>query len=188
MCRKLARFQRSDRGVQRCSTFMAFEAHVERAERSAKRHDRSGNVTRRCGPVCTNLLPESRCLVLPMVACTVAFTACVLHECCLCAYSPHDYPSRAALMNRFYSHGADSKNKKIRKTRTAGKAGTFVRTLDQLKPLNQRGRKPYRPPSCVRITRVSPASTGAAVIALPSVLARPTNSPFDVERKCTKPW
>src|SRR5471032_1816350 len=64
MCRKLARFQRSDRGVQRCSTFMAFEAHVERAERSAKRHDRSGNVTRRCGPACKILLPESRCLLL----------------------------------------------------------------------------------------------------------------------------
>ena len=111
MCRKLARFQRSDRGVQRCSTFMTFEAHVERAERSAKRHDRSSNVTRRCGPACTNLLPESRCLVLPRVTCTVAFTA----RCCLCAYLPHDDPSRAALMNRFYSHGADSKNKKARK-------------------------------------------------------------------------
>jgi hypothetical protein len=33
----------------------------------------------------------------------------------LCAYLPHDDPSRAALMNRFYSHGADSKNKKVRK-------------------------------------------------------------------------
>jgi hypothetical protein len=181
MCRKLARFQRSDRGVQRCSTFMAFEAHVERAERSAKRHDRSSNVTRRCGPVCTILLPESRCLLLlvPLP---------LLLICYLCAYLPHDDPSRAALMNRFYSHGADSKNKKVRKTRTASKAGTFVRTLDQLKPSHQRGRKPYRPPSCVRITRVSPASTGAAVMALPSVLARPTNSPFAVERKCTKPW
>jgi hypothetical protein len=34
--------------------------------------------------------------------------------CCqhyLCAYLPHDSPSRAALMNRFYSHGADSKTK-----------------------------------------------------------------------------
>jgi hypothetical protein len=178
MCRKLARFQRSDRGVQRCSTFMAFEAHVERAERSAKRHDRSGNVTRRCGPACKILLPESRCLLLlvPLP---------LLLKCYLCAYLPHDDPSRAALMNRFYSHGADSKNKKVRKTRTAGKTGTFVRTLDQLKLPDQRGRKPYRPPSCVRITRVSPASTGAAVIALPSVLARPTNSPFAVERKCT---
>lgn len=188
MCRKLARFQRSDRGVQRCSTFMAFEAHVERAERSAKRHDRSGNVTRRCGPACTNLLPESRCLVLPVCyvyRCLYCLYCFLLPVSCLCAYLPRDDPSRAALMNRFYSHGADSKNKKVRKTRTAGKAGTFVRTSGQLKPSNQRGRKPYRPPSCVRITRVSPASTGAAVIALPSVLARPTNSPFAVERKCT---
>lgn len=129
MCRKLARFQRSDRGVQRCSTFMAFEAHVERAERSAKRHDRSGNVTRRCGPACTKLLPESRCLVMPVVTCTVTCTACVLPVCCLCAYLPHDNFVARALMNRFYSHGADSKTKKSGKTRTAGKAGTFGKTL-----------------------------------------------------------
>ncbi|CAH2771291.1 MAG: hypothetical protein CBARDCOR_1430 [uncultured Caballeronia sp.] len=39
--------------------------------------------------------------------------------CCLCAYLPHDDPSRAALMNRFYLHGADSKNKKVRKNTNA---------------------------------------------------------------------
>ncbi|CAH2773874.1 MAG: hypothetical protein CBCREVIR_0113 [Candidatus Burkholderia crenata] len=97
--------------MQRCSTFMAFEAHVERTERSAKRHDRSSNVTRRCGPACTILLPESRCLVLPCYV--YRCLTCLL--CCLCAYLPHDDPSRAALMNRFYSHGVDSKNKKVRK-------------------------------------------------------------------------
>ena len=129
MCRKLARFQRSDRGVQRCSTFMAFEAHVERAERSAKRHDRSSNVTRRCGPACTNLLPESRCLVLPVCyvyRCLYCLYCFLLPVSCLCAYLPRDDPSRAALMNRFYSHGADSKNKKVRKN-TNGRQSRHVR-------------------------------------------------------------
>lgn len=184
MCRKLARFQRSDRGVQRCSTFMAFEAHVERPERSAKRHDRSSNVTRRCGPACTKLLPESRCLVMPVVTCTVTCTACVLPVCCLCAYLPHDNFVARALMNRFYSHGADSKTKKSGKRERPAKPARSAKRY-RIKPFNQRGRKPYSPPSCVRITKVSPASTGAAVIALPSVLARPTNSPLAVERKCT---
>ena len=126
MCRKLARFQRSDRGVQRCSTFMTFEAHVERSKRSAKRHDRSSNVTRRCGPVCTILLPESRCLLLLVPLPDLLFMLLMLLICYLCAYSPHDDPSRAALMNRFYSHGADSKNKKVRKN-TNGRQNRHAR-------------------------------------------------------------
>src|SRR5580658_6773290 len=41
---------------------------------------------------------------------------------CLCAYLPHARPVRAALMNRFYSHGTDSKKQKSGKTRAAGSA------------------------------------------------------------------
>ncbi|OTP68868.1 hypothetical protein PAMC26510_28480 [Caballeronia sordidicola] len=46
--------------------------------------------------------------MLSGVAFAVANTACAL----ICRTTG---PSRAALINRFYSHGADSKNKKVRK-------------------------------------------------------------------------
>lgn len=51
----------------------------------------------------------------------------------------------------------------------------------------QRGRNPYRPPSWVCTTSVLPASTGAAVIALPSVFIRAMKLPSSRDRKCTKP-
>ena len=54
--------------------------------------------------------------------------------------------------------------------------------------IDQRGRNPYRSPSCVCTTSVSPASTGGAVIALPSVFIRAMNVPSSRDRKCTKPW
>ncbi len=60
------------------------------------------------------------------------------------------------------------------------KCGTAVRP-----PGYQRGRKPYRSPSWVFTTSVSPASTGAEVIALPSVFMRATNVPSSPDRKWT---
>lgn len=138
-----------------------FEAHLERVERSVE------NMNLRAQQ------QECRCRDK---RCAVANAACAL----ICRTTDS---SCAALMNRFYSHGADLKKQKVRRN-TSGRQNRRAR---QLNPDPQRGRKPYRPPSCVWITSVSPARTGAAVIALPSVLARPTNSPLVVERKCTKP-
>src|ERR1700722_5780000 len=62
-------------------------------------------------------------------ACCYLYRCLTCCLCCLyylCAYLPHDNPSRAALMNRFYSHGADPKNKKVRKN-TNGRQNRHAR-------------------------------------------------------------